>query len=178
MEPDGGWLSMEKVREELEFLRLYRLLHNIMKEELEKTLRQLRVDLTSSQLDVLICVAQRFGQPVNQKDIEEQLRLSNPTVTGILKRMERKGFVARSVGSRDRRCREVRLTEKCARLGDELHPSAQELLERMFQGFTQEEFDTLNRMLRQLLGNLEHPQKETEPGPAACPLAPAAAVNG
>lgn len=90
---------------------------------------------------------------MNQRDIEEELHLSNPTVTGILKRMERKGFITRVVGSKDRRYREVRLTEKCVQLGERLPPSAEVMLEQMFQGFTPQEFDTLNRMLLRLLDN-------------------------
>ena len=107
MEPDSSWLSMEKVQREMEFFRLYRSLHNVMREGIEQGLRQMGVDLTSSQLDVLICIAQGGGRPVNQKDIEEELKLSNPTVTGILKRMERKGFISRTVGRRDRRYKEL-----------------------------------------------------------------------
>ena len=180
MEPDSNWLSMEKVQKEMEFFRLYRALHNMMREGIEQGLRQMGVDLTSSQLDVLICIAQGGGRPVNQKDIEEELHLSNPTVTGILKRMERKGFISRTVGSRDRRYKEVRLTEKCARLGDRLHPSALDHLEALFRGITREEFDTLNRLLRQLLENANQisPEKPCIE-PAACPLVGAAsAANG
>lgn len=168
MEPGSNWLSTEKVRSEMEFFRLYRLLHNVMREGIERGLRQMGVDLTSSQLDVLICIAQGGGKPVNQKDIEEQLQLSNPTVTGILKRMERKGFITRTVGSRDRRYKEVRLAEKCARLGDQLHPSALEHLDTMFYGFTREEFDTLNQMLRRLLANVSEIGQE----PQTCTLCP------
>ena len=88
---------------------------------------------------------------------------SNPTVTGILKRMERKGLITRVVGSRDRRCKEVRLTEKCARLGERLHPKAGTMIDQMFQGFTQEEFDTLNCLLRRLLENCGQVQEEKHP---------------
>ena len=110
---------------------------------------------------------------MNQRDIEEELRLTNPTVTGILKRLERKGFVTRTVGSRDRRYKEVRLTERCALLGESLHPSAQEMLGGMFRGFTQEDFDTLTRLLRQLVENCKQLSQEEGAVPAqavtACP---------
>ena len=157
----------------MEFLRLCKQLHNAMREGIDRSLRQMGADITPSQLDVLICIAQEGGRPMNQKDIEEQLRLSNPTVTGILKRLERKGFVTRTVGSRDRRYKEVRLTERCALLGESLHPSAQEMLGGMFRGFTQEDFDTLTRLLRQLVENCKQLSQEEGAAPAqavtACP---------
>ncbi|MCI8653471.1 MAG: MarR family transcriptional regulator [Angelakisella sp.] len=160
---NSTWLFSEKTQRAMEFLRLYRLLHNAMQQEVDRALRQMGADLTSAQLDTLICVAHGCGGPVNQRDIEEQLKLSNPTVTGILKRMERKGLITRVVGSRDRRCKEVRLTEKCARLGERLHPKAGTMIDQMFQGFTQEEFDTLNCLLRRLLENCGQVQEEKHP---------------
>ena len=171
METAENWLFSESIQREMEFLRLCKLLHSAMKEKLNWSIRQMGVDLTSAQLDVLICIAQGGGRPVNQKDIEEELKLSNPTVTGILKRMERKGFISRTVGRRDRRYKEVQLTEKCALLGEKLHPSALEHLETMFRGFTREEFETLNQMLRRLLENTNSiPREKLHPHPPACPL--------
>ncbi len=148
----------------MEFLRLCKQLHNAMREGIDRSLRQMGADITPSQLDVLICIAQEGGRPMNQKDIEEQLRLSNPTVTGILKRLERKGFVDRAVGSRDRRYKEVCLTEKSSQLGDRLHPSAQVMLGQLFRDFSLQEFDELNRLLRRLLENCRQAVWEEEPG--------------
>lgn len=148
----------------MEFLRLCKQLHNAMREGIDRSLRQMGADITPSQLDVLICIAQEGGRPMNQKDIEEQLRLSNPTVTGILKRLERKGFVDRAVGSRDRRYKEVCLTEKCSQLGDRLHPSAQVMLGQLFRDFSLQEFDELNRLLRRLVENCRQAVWEEEPG--------------
>ena len=171
-----NWLSRGSVGRKMEFLRLCKALHRAMQDGIERSIRQTGVDLTTSQLDVIICIAQGCGRPVNQRDIEEELRLTNPTVTGILKRLERKGFVTRTVGSRDRRYKEVRLTEKCARLGEQLHPTAEELLGGMFDGFTAEEFETLNRLLRRLVANcgrmaceMEALPPQTAQAPAACP---------
>ena len=54
-------------------------------------------DLTLSQLELqhFLFTQQEKGIPVNQRSIEEMLHLKNPTVTGILKRLESKGFVVR-----------------------------------------------------------------------------------
>ena len=173
MSSENNWLTDGNVGPRMGFLRLCKALHRSLQDGIDRSLHQMGVDLTTSQLDVLLCIAQGCGRPVNQRDIEEELRLTNPTVTGILKRLERKGFVTRTVGSRDRRYKEVRLTEKCALLGEQLHPSAQEMLGGMFRGFTQEEFDTLNRLLRRLVANCRQISQEEAEAPAqavtACP---------
>lgn len=173
MKSGHNWLNSSGVQQRMAFLRLCKTLHLTMQDGIDRCIRRMGLDLTTSQLDVIICIAEGCGGPVNQKDIEEELRLTNPTVTGILKRLERKGFVTRTVGSRDRRYKEVRLTERCALLGESLHPSAQEMLGGMFRGFTQEDFDTLTRLLRQLVENCKQLSQEEGAVPAqavtACP---------
>lgn len=176
MKSGHNWLNSSGVQQRMAFLRLCKTLHLTMQDGIDRCIRRMGLDLTTSQLDVIICIAEGCGGPVNQKDIEEELRLTNPTVTGILKRLERKGFVTRTVGSRDRRYKEVRLTEKCARLGEQFHPTAEELLGRMFDGFTAEELEDLNRLLRRLVSNcgrmtceMEALPPQTAQAPAACP---------
>lgn len=142
---------MGQLGKQMEFLRLFRLLHSTLRENVDRNVRAL--ELTTSQLDALICIAEHGGGPVSQRKIEEELRLTNPTVTGILKRLEKKGFITRTVGATDRRYREVRLTGRCAQLAERLQPGGQAMLQRAFRGFTAEEFDSLNRMLERLLVN-------------------------
>ena len=50
--------------------------------------------------------------PVIQKDIEEHFHISNPTVTGILNRLEQKGFIERKQSLKDKRVRTIVLTKK------------------------------------------------------------------
>ena len=158
MEQGYPQICMGQLGKQMEFLRLFRLLHSTLRENVDQNIKAL--ELTTSQLDVLICIAEQGGGPVNQRKIEEELRLTNPTVTGILKRLEKKGFITRTVGAKDRRYREVRLTGRCTQLAERLQPGGQVMLQRAFQGFTPEEFDSLNRMLERLLVNcsgLEEP---------------------
>lgn len=180
MEEGCAGVSMQQVGKQMEFLRLFKLLNSTLREHIDRNIKAL--ELTTSQLDVLVSIAQHCGRPVSQREIEEELHLSNPTVTGILKRLERKGFITRTVGARDRRYREVRLTEKCARLAERLQPEGKLMLMRAFRGFTPEEFDTLNRMLERLLENCRQVREEqlcearggeeifpAQAAPAACP---------
>jgi MarR family transcriptional repressor of mepA len=143
--------DLESLSQRMEFLRLFKLLNNTFLEEINRRIREL--DLTASQMDVLMSIASHRGAAVNQKDIEGELRLSNPTVTGILKRLESKGFVEREVDEKDRRYKKVRLTPKCEQLGARLHAGAERMMEHTFRGFTSEEFSFLNQMLARLLEN-------------------------
>ena len=61
--------------------------------------------LTAAQADVLrfVATAYALGVEINQVDIEKEFNLSNPTVTGILKRLEAKGFIEKRDSKKDKR---------------------------------------------------------------------------
>lgn len=82
--------------------------------EMEKAMneRLRKYDLTKSQQDILNFLHKSSKKMVIQKDIEEYFHISNPTVTGILNRLEQKGFIVRKTDERDRRIRTIVLTEK------------------------------------------------------------------
>ena len=51
------------------------------------------IDLTSMQAHVLIYLYKNKNNIINQRDIERKFELTNPTVNGILNRLENKGFI-------------------------------------------------------------------------------------
>lgn len=71
-----------------------------------------KYDLTKTQQDVLGYLHHTDKKVVIQKDIEEHFHISNPTVTGILNRLEQKGFIERKNDVSDKRVRTIVLTQK------------------------------------------------------------------
>ena len=49
---------------------------------------------------------------VFQKDVEKRLKLTNPTVTGIVKRLEEKEMIVRCPSNDDARCKCLHVTEE------------------------------------------------------------------
>lgn len=68
--------------------------------------------LTARQFDVLMYLKNYAGKEVTQVMIEKDFQLSNPTVSGILKRLEQNGFIRRAAGTQDKRCNHIVLTNK------------------------------------------------------------------
>ena len=66
-------------------------INNIYEKEFNNQLRGLGI--TASQAAVLDYLFNSSKEAVNQKDIEKALSLKNPTVTGILKRLDVKIFI-------------------------------------------------------------------------------------
>lgn len=89
-----------------------------------------KYDLTKTQRDVLGYLHHTDKNPVIQKDIEEHFHISNPTVTGILNRLEQKGFIKRENDSKDKRVRTIVLTQKEQTLHEDIENGIRDMESR------------------------------------------------
>lgn len=112
------------------------------------------IELTDSQSKVIAYLIHNEDREVNQKDIELGLKLMNPTVTGILNRLEKKGFVARTKSKIDGRYKKVELTEKGKELREKMLRKAMEGNKYLFKGLSDEELAAFGKTLRVLLKNV------------------------
>lgn len=93
---------------------------------------------------------------VFQKDIQKHLKLANPTVTGIVQRLEEKQLIERSVSSEDSRYKCHVLTEKGHEVIENLAHFAESTMdERILDGFSEDEKETVTSLLGRILKNLE-----------------------
>ena len=121
----------------------------------------LALDLTSTQSFILHHLSLHENEAMYPKDIEKRLHLTHPTVSGVLQRLEAKNFIVIEPDRADRRCKRIRLTDR-ARRCDEAVRHAFETLERlMCSGMSEEEQQTLLRLLDLASANLRTTQ-ETE----------------
>lgn len=89
---------------------MFKQINNVYEKEFNNRLRTLGI--TSSQCEVLDYLFSSGKEEVTQRDIEKALNLRNPTVTGILKRLDERGFILSIPSNKDRRCKNIYLTEK------------------------------------------------------------------
>ena len=90
-----------------------------------------------------------------QKEIEDFLNVSHPTVVGIINRLEQSGFVERLSDPEDRRSRIVSATEQAQSLSHEIELQIDENERQMVRGLTEQETVELKRMLQVIAKNLE-----------------------
>ena len=94
------------------------------------------------------------GGHATQKDIENFLAVSHPTVVGIVNRLEKKEFVSCHVDQSDRRNKVVALTKKALELGEQIRADITRAEEQLINGFSPEEIKELTRLLSMLLRNI------------------------
>lgn len=69
-------------------------------------------ELTGTQAFVLRLLARRGDTPTFARDLEQSLQLAHPTVSGLLHRLEDKGFILLIPERNDKRCRRIVPTQK------------------------------------------------------------------
>ena len=113
-----------------------------------------RIGITSSQCEVLDYLFHSDKEEVNQRDIEKALNLKNPTVTGILKRLDEKGFILIVPNGKDRRKKNVYLTEKAYDIQRKMESDRRRVDRNLTLGMTKREVQALQKMLHKVLYNV------------------------
>lgn len=115
-----------------------------------------KFDLTASQTFTMIYLfkAHEAGRQVNQKDIEKGMDITNPTVTGILNRLESKGLIKRVVCKEDARAKNICISEKALKLDVVLKKSFEENEQQLVDCLDEKEQAELQYLLEKVLRNM------------------------
>lgn len=127
-----------------------RILHWCTEQIMSDALAQM--DLTSSQGHIMGYLCRQSAPPC-ARDIEQFFRLSHPTVSGLLARLEKKGFIEFRPDEHDRRCKRIFVLPKgieChQRIIDTIHGNEA----RMMAGFSDVERQQFSAFLDRAIQN-------------------------
>lgn len=114
-------------------------------------------DLTASQTFTMIYLFKTHEKKieVKQKDIEREMDISNPTVTGILNRLESKGLIERIECKDDARAKNICVTKKALELDIVLRAKFSENEKQLVDCLNEEEKFQLNYLLEKILDNMQ-----------------------
>ncbi|HIY64347.1 MAG TPA: MarR family transcriptional regulator [Candidatus Mediterraneibacter stercoripullorum] len=144
---------MEKRGKPIGFL--VKQVNNVYEKELTGKLKGLGI--TSSQCAVLDYLFHTSKDVVSQRDVEKNLSLKNPTVTGILKRLDEKGYILCVPNAEDRRKKNIYLTEKAYDIRRRMESDRRKLDRELTRGMTKREVESLRKNLEKMLYNIEDP---------------------
>ena len=111
------------------------------------------MELTAAQGHIMAFIAHRAPAPCS-RDIEEVFQLSHPTVSGLLSRLEKKGFIEFRPDPDDRRCKRIFILPKGSACIEMMHRIIDENEARMVQDFTEEEKELFSQFLTQAIHNM------------------------
>ena len=108
-------------------------------------------DLTGSQFKILMVLYKSPAVSVRQTDIEAKFSMTNPTVTGLVQKLETKDLVKRIPHPEDKRSKVLVLTDRAVEMKAELLALADSLEQQMTANLTAEEYDQLASLLTKML---------------------------
>lgn len=132
---------------------LIKLIHDCIRRDANCELKNM--DLTLSQMRILAYLHSHKNKTVSQKNIENYLAVSHPTVVGLLKRLEVKGFVTTSFSLDDKRMKNIYLTGKDQELKEAMEKHRDKTEAKLLNGFTQEEKILLSMLLEKAYNNVK-----------------------
>lgn len=90
----------------------------------------------------------------SQRELADAMSISPAAVTATLKWLEKEGYISRSMGTDDNRRNNVHITEAGRTKVEESHRIFDAMDQQAFDGFSQEELDTLMSLLHRVADNL------------------------
>ena len=112
---------------------------------LQKAFSENGVEGTPIQVMLLFFLQKNDGSSLTQ--ISQGLMLENPTVTGLIDRLEKLGYVKRSDHPNDRRVYLVHITERGNKVANKALPIIKKLNEQIKEGYSKREIDDFKKVL-------------------------------
>ncbi len=110
-------------------------------------------DITGTQFEVLVYLHRNPTLNVKQRDLEEKFHLSNPTIVSVLDRLEKKNLVLRTCCEKDKRIKYLKITKEGDLLCDSLYDYFCKVESHALKGFTPEEEEIFQTLLKKVLDN-------------------------
>ena len=92
---------------------------------------------------------------ISQKELAQKLNVSAPSITSMIQKMEKSGYILRKVDEKDQRMMRLDLTEKGQACIEHVKAIAEKMDEIAFTGISPEEKMLLRRILFQICENIE-----------------------
>lgn len=93
-------------------------------------------------------------EEINQRDLEKVEKITHPAMTGIIQRLESKGFIICTPSPRDKRYKKISCTDKTTDIHKMIDIMDEQLLAELCQGLSQEEIDTYVRITKHIIKNI------------------------
>lgn len=152
---------MEKINKEKDILLLIKRLDKLIKKDFDDRLSEF--GLTGQQGRILFYISRRVNldkQEVHQNDIEKEFHLTKSTVSGLVKRLEKNGFIE-TIKSFPYTI--MNPTSKAEQMIDKIHDTRIDAINILLKGFKEKEKEQfikdITRAIENMQGGKEHVEK-------------------
>jgi len=128
------------------YIRTNRRHQKVLEQELNST------GVYRSQHQILMYVAD--NPHASQKELAGLYGVSTATIAVSLKKLEQGGYIERKMDAKDNRFNRICITQKGMEAVEESEIIFQKLEQRMFRGFSEEDFEKMGQFLDRIYHNL------------------------
>jgi len=143
----------EKMKEQREGGFLIAKIHQLSNRIFTKKLKEYGLDELNSAQGRIMFVLWREDN-ISIHELSKKTQLSKSTLTSMLDRLEKAGFIKRVHSSKDRREIIIKLTEKDRSLQDKYVDVSKEMNKLFYNKLSEVEIDEFENYLRRILDNL------------------------
>jgi DNA-binding MarR family transcriptional regulator len=118
----------------------------------ERILKKHDVEINSAQGRIMFALWQKDSVSINELAKKTQLKKS--TLTSMLDRLERMGYIRRQRSKKDRRKILIKRTEKDRTMEKKYVEVSEEMTRLFYKGFSKSEIDRFEKDLERILNNL------------------------
>jgi len=110
-------------------------------------------DITPEQLGILFFLSKEDG--MYQRQLAKISLKDRPNITRLVDILEERGFVYREADPENRRIFKVFITEEGKKQVESIHPALLEMQEKAVTGMSEEETESLRKLLAKICGNMD-----------------------
>lgn len=141
---------MEERSKKEELLPLFRIIEKEFRKDFERRLSMYGLTAQQGRLLFYINWNNKEGNIIRQVDIEKQFQLTKSTVHGLITRMEKANLV---IKNKDKNNQYIMISDDCKKILEDVFSRRMECLNKMTDGLSDEEIDTLHALLMKIYNN-------------------------
>lgn len=117
-----------------------------LRTHLKNAMSEAGVSITPAQSAILFLLKRKDGQTMSE--LTQELSIDNSTLTGLVDRLERSGFVKRNANTADRRSSHVYITGSGSEEIERAKAVIRKVNDRIREDFTEGEVDSFKKILK------------------------------
>ena len=139
-------LNDEKIQQSLKLFIVFSKAHRAVNECVNQHIQQ--HGLHPTEFAVLELLYHKGEQPLQQ--IGEKILLASGSITYVVDKLEKKGFLRRAACAKDRRVTYAQVTEAGAKFMEEIFPDHQKMIDEMMSVLSDDEKETAIHLLKKI----------------------------
>ena len=125
-------------------------------------LKKQKIFPTPTKMQIIAYILKHKNEDIYQRDLEDVLKLRRATVSGVLKTMEKNGFITRITDKEDTRIKKIILNKNAEEIFEKSEKKLDELEKIVIKDISETDLKIFSNVIDKMKENIENVYEETE----------------